>query len=1021
MPTVLDQETVFTEYQTSVPADISAPLRPHIAGPYAELRRFTASASEKALGALGEYDPEEATTYDWPNKTVGSIVDLDYVKVYIDDALLEYHQDLKSVGDVIAPVSGYKNRLATDGARGFAANGEDYPRITALKDRDVAVGDVLFLQDGSDTQWNVVHGLVADEVGAVIAAATADAANDVSRPNNLPGSAPTVSVTGGGASGGSLVAGTYFVRYSFAGPFGETWASAAQTFTSASGNIPRVTIPSLPTGATSAKIYLSPVGGTALQCTLYASGITGTTHDLSSAYATGGAAYIPDIEKTVGAANGVTVTAVDASTYSGSDTGDLTETYTITVTQASTGGDLTTALLSVTSASGRDDVASVAPAASASPTTIGANGLTVTFTRTADDLVVGHTWRITAGQAFVAPTATSAGTFTGSADVTYVVTVSRGGTYAGATKPQITATAADGTDSSGPTNVTAADGAVSIGTLGVTIAFNQTQLNKGDIYYVAVTGPTAGAYKTIVLANNLTTALQASTDMDVTFYLKKDMEVTRNRVDDPPNVNWTADADGLTLEDGITAYDDSLTDDGVAFAVPVKGGTVHAHYRAWLDAYSREISEVSTPAEAEALFGEVACESADSVLPYAVYKAALNSNGTAVKFTAVSDPTDADEWAEVLAQLEGLDDVFSLVPLTRDADVIEQYRDHIVARSDDAERSGEWRHGWFNLEASDAIALVDEEIAGGVVQAVLSDNPGVSGTQYTQLACTTDNSLFVTRGVAAGDVVRYVYGIDSFGEPSYQSFTVRSVVNEDTLILESGHSAAVSTAQRVEVWRTLTKTQIANDLVSALPGTANKRFKYVWPDRITDDLGAEVEGFHLCAAYAGFIGGIAPHQGLRNVQIKGFSATPRSTSFFNNAQLNVLGAGGFFVVTTNPTDGRVYARFARTTDDSTTAAREEATARLDDAIRYLFYNRVASFFGKANTAEAALALIGVELKSAAQHAMSDTKIDRIGTMILAADVSPPRLHLTQEDKIVADVTVTRGFPINETTMQIVFS
>ncbi len=99
-----------------------------------------------------------------------------------------------------------------------------------------------------------------------------------------PSTAPTVAVTGGGSTGGLLAAGAYFVSYTWANGFGETTAKeVASAFTVAAGNIPQVTIPALPTGATSANIYLSPVGGASGTETLYAAGVTATTANLATA------------------------------------------------------------------------------------------------------------------------------------------------------------------------------------------------------------------------------------------------------------------------------------------------------------------------------------------------------------------------------------------------------------------------------------------------------------------------------------------------------------------------------------------------------------------------------------------------------------------------------------------------------------------------------------------------------------------------------------------------------------------
>lgn len=73
-----------------------------------------------------------------------------------------------------------------------------------------------------------------------------------------PASAPTVAVV----SGGSCTAGTYLVSYTWVNANGETTRSPDATATTASSNLTiNVTIPSLPTGVTSANVYISTAGG----------------------------------------------------------------------------------------------------------------------------------------------------------------------------------------------------------------------------------------------------------------------------------------------------------------------------------------------------------------------------------------------------------------------------------------------------------------------------------------------------------------------------------------------------------------------------------------------------------------------------------------------------------------------------------------------------------------------------------------------------------------------------------------
>ncbi len=137
-----------------------------------------------------------------------------------------------------------------------------------------------------------------------------------------PSVTPTVSATGGGTTGGLLQAGDYYLKYTFTNAAGETKASASSSqFTIASGNIPLVTLPSLPVGATGINIYLTTPYGPIGTETLYKSGVVTTTTTLATAHASsvinnvnitnGGSGYTsaPTITFVGGSGSGATATA----------------------------------------------------------------------------------------------------------------------------------------------------------------------------------------------------------------------------------------------------------------------------------------------------------------------------------------------------------------------------------------------------------------------------------------------------------------------------------------------------------------------------------------------------------------------------------------------------------------------------------------------------------------------------------------------------------------------------------------
>jgi hypothetical protein len=147
-----------------------------------ETRRYLVS-SEKSLCDVGSITAEADLEVEWPNKPSNSDVELGSARVFFENAKMEYFSDLVGSGlTVTAPGS---NKVSISGSNGFVANGDAYPRLTALGDRDVqlrdkvkvsaTVGDVLYELDA------YVNGFVAASVAATVGSATAGSNNVTTR------------------------------------------------------------------------------------------------------------------------------------------------------------------------------------------------------------------------------------------------------------------------------------------------------------------------------------------------------------------------------------------------------------------------------------------------------------------------------------------------------------------------------------------------------------------------------------------------------------------------------------------------------------------------------------------------------------------------------------------------------------------------------------------------------------------------------------------------------------------------
>lgn len=1118
---VLDQATVFGEVNnTENVISFVTPLRPHITGGHAKLYRYS-EALEKAVISLGAYNKDLDTTYNYPGYLANTIVDQSYVKVYADTLRLKYFDMTTAGTDDIKPLQNYNNRVRAN-TTVFKKNAASN-RAVAFYDRDVQVGDGVYLStSGGVGYYTKVAGFVPEVVASSVGAASADSANTSTGVAISSVAQSTTTITVITSSAHNLAVGNYAVIMDLPtataaiGAMNGTWVVASvansTTFTATVTASATVTTTSVASGRVGSAI-LTKIGG--------------PTNDITG--------------------------AVNADFYDGYTNNNMSETYTITVTQASTGGNLTTARLSVVSSSGKDNVASVTPSASGSSTAIGTRGARVTFSGT--DFALNQIWTLAVTKPYTAISATSGGTYTGSKTLSYVVTVIRGGSmdntsfpstaatvsvgagtsnlpagsyylaytfvtdagettigsststqfttsggsplatvtlpdltavpgaksmniYLSATggntstlklyatgvttklgsqtitlvpasgtnawngttnalssappsvstanllQPTISAVSTDGTDSSGPSTVSTSR-VGSVGSYGVTLTFPTTNskcLVAGDKFYVQGVAATDGAIKTLILADNLPTALRyvdANTELNMKLFIEKSgVVIPRFRTESLPNVNYTVGSSTVTMKASSTAYDSTWTLSGVQQPLPIETANLYLEYRAWLPTYTGKVNTISSLDALETALGS---NHPDNPLCYAVGKALANSNGQTVAFTAVADPTVTSYWDEVLEILDRYEDVYGLVPLTTNATVLANFLTHAEAMSESDISMP--RVVWKSLQLDTAYAIVNSTTTTDSLVALgtTSDNPSVTGTQYTVLTCTTGNAKFVTKGVVAGDVVRFLYGVDGFGNTTYTEYYVSSVTNEDELILQTGTAAAVSTAQRFEIWRNRTRSQLASAVVSSISAVSSKRLIPVWPDTMVDGT-TEVAGYFACAALAGLAGAVAPNQGLRNVTLSGFSDLGTE---FNNAQLLDIEAAGAFVIAKMPDTGTIYIRRARTSDQTSIESGEESFVRLLDACSIAISRKVHNLFGISNVvandlSTGALAAISVDVESEMYRMQSD-EIKRLGPMITSGVIDTIRSSTVSPDAVILQVTFTLPYALDKATIVVAAS
>jgi hypothetical protein len=164
----------------------------------------------------------------------------------------------------------------------FTVAAGNIPQVTLPPLPAGATGYNVYLSNASATAGSALSYITGITTNIVNLAAAAPAGGIAPPTTNSATVTPTVNPTGGNPYGGRLLAGTYFVFYTFSYPGGvETLPSPRSApFTVAAGNIPQVTLPALPSGATGINLYLSDATGPSGPAVRYASGIKTTTYTL---------------------------------------------------------------------------------------------------------------------------------------------------------------------------------------------------------------------------------------------------------------------------------------------------------------------------------------------------------------------------------------------------------------------------------------------------------------------------------------------------------------------------------------------------------------------------------------------------------------------------------------------------------------------------------------------------------------------------------------------------------------------
>lgn len=554
--------------------------------------------------------------------------------------------------------------------------------------------------------------------------------------------------------------------------------------------------------------------------------------------------------------------------------------------------------------------------------------------------------------------------YNGPDDNSYVVVFSEDVTITSETTPTIRYIVYDtaGVEDTRPDVKTST--ALDIGEWGVRLLIGNGTIKAGTMVTIPVIARRDGKYSDMIINKELTGLSSSSSGTvklcrEVTFSLSKSQ--------------FTAEASGFSIPNPVT-YDGK----------EVLGGYIAVDYRERLAQYTKTLGELAFASDVEKTLGPAIAANPLSLM---VYQALLNSNGTPVYFVAVASD-DRAGYSYALDIIEGVSDIYSIVPFSTTDDIQDLVFAYIKAHSN--ETIMDWKIGWFGCDVEDSKIVLSK---------LLNGNPLV--VSVDGFVATVQGSADLST-VSVGDTL-YVTTSDGT-----KSFTVDYQTSENSFrIIEGSVDVVVGPAY---VKHMLTSTEIANAVAAKSRSFNSRRIRNVYSDGLyaSSDANTNISNAYLAAACAGLRSASAPHQPLTRAELNGFILTPVYN--FGSALLNVMAENGTWLVVNDA--ATVYIRHQLTTDTTNYNLREDSKTTNADEISRYYRDNLSEYYGRANVSNEFIQYLSNIVNNVSYSIASRVYSPALGPQILSYEPCEITPSETLSDALIIKITMDTPEPLN---------
>lgn len=471
----------------------------------------------------------------------------------------------------------------------------------------------------------------------------------------------------------------------------------------------------------------------------------------------------------------------------------------------------------------------------------------------------------------------------------------------------------------------------------------------------------------------------------------------------------TANEDAVTIKKDVKVST-AVTDT----AAQVVSATVYLSYRALRRDIANDFLTITSQSNAKAKIGSVNINNPMSVAASLIASAVSDMSYRILPI----ETDDANGYRQALDILSTNEDIYVIVPLTNDKDVVSTYASHCTTLSE-PEKS-KWR-----------IMYASQEMPSTKVMVEINDGQLVEGATNDECYIKdTANGMFVTNNARVTDFVD-IYNASN----SYQySLQIIGVLNESVVTcstkkwmrtsegyseLEDKVTVATQEAVKYEVVRVLDTQGVADAISGIAESFKNKRLRLVYPDTIMlniNSVSEMVPSYYLCVTLGAMRAGYPPHQGFSTIGLSGISRVLRANNMFSDDQLADMAGNGVFWVVQDTPEELPYVLYQTTTDNTQLETAEDScVAVVDYASRYLKIN-LKNVLGRYNVNTISVNYVKTVINSVLDD-MTSTSYQYIGPILTGAELLSVE---TEGDKIKPTVHIEIPYPVNgvDVTLQV---